>query len=152
MCFVDYFIATNHKASSSGFHEKSIDTHAVRATCTLKLLFMYAKYHRVFGKTKWMYFLQMSSTTLHSNCFKDAKVSFNRLNSITPFLAIQVCTHDFGKFNTTFLMCGCQSWPIQQGRLARWIKWKACDVGEAKEGIENELWCRWSNGKIGEWS
>ena len=32
-----------------------------------------------------------------------------------------------------------------QGRLARWIKWRAFDVGEAKEGLENELWCRWSN-------
>ena len=26
------------------------------------------------------------------------------------------------------------------GRLARSIKWRACDVGEAKEGLENELW------------
>ena len=25
------------------------------------------------------------------------------------------------------------------GRLARCIKWRACDVGEAKEGLENEL-------------
>ena len=37
------------------------------------------------------------------------------------------------------------------GRLARWIKWKACDVGEAKEGLGNELWRRWSNGRVGEW-
>ena len=26
------------------------------------------------------------------------------------------------------------------GRLARWIKWRACDVGEAKEWLGNELW------------
>ena len=32
------------------------------------------------------------------------------------------------------------------GRLARWIKWKTSDVREAKEGLENELWRRWSNG------
>ena len=38
------------------------------------------------------------------------------------------------------------------GRLARWRKWRACDVGEAKEGLENELWRRWSNGKVGEWA
>ena len=38
------------------------------------------------------------------------------------------------------------------GRLARWIKWRACDVGEAKEGLENELWRRWSNGRFGEWA
>ena len=28
---------------------------------------------------------------------------------------------------------------ISHGRLARWRKWKSCDVGEAKEGLENEL-------------
>ena len=28
------------------------------------------------------------------------------------------------------------------GRLTRWRKWRACDVGEAKEGLGNELWCR----------
>ena len=38
------------------------------------------------------------------------------------------------------------------GRLARWIKWRACNVGEAKEGLENELWRRWSNGRFGEWA
>ena len=31
------------------------------------------------------------------------------------------------------------------GRFARWRKWRACDVGEAKEWLENELWLRWSN-------
>ena len=35
------------------------------------------------------------------------------------------------------------------GRLARR---RACDVGEAKEGLENELWRRWSNGWVGEWT
>ena len=29
-----------------------------------------------------------------------------------------------------------------QGQLARWRKWRACDVGEAKEGLDNKLWCR----------
>ena len=38
------------------------------------------------------------------------------------------------------------------GRLARWIKWRACDVGESKEGLKNELWRRWSNGRLGEWA
>ena len=38
------------------------------------------------------------------------------------------------------------------GRLARWIKWRACDVGEAKEGLENKLWRRWSNGRVWEWA
>ena len=31
------------------------------------------------------------------------------------------------------------------GRLAGWIKWRACDVGQAKEGLGIELWRRWSN-------
>ena len=34
------------------------------------------------------------------------------------------------------------------GRLARWREWRACDVGEAKEGLEKELWRRWSNGRV----
>ena len=38
------------------------------------------------------------------------------------------------------------------GRLARWRKWRACDVGEAKGGLEIELWRRWSNGRVGEWA
>ena len=38
------------------------------------------------------------------------------------------------------------------GWLARWRKWKSCDVGEAKEGLENELWRRRSNGSVGEWA
>ena len=29
-------------------------------------------------------------------------------------------------------------------------KWRDCDVGEAKEGLQNELWRRWSNGKFAE--
>ena len=41
---------------------------------------------------------------------------------------------------------------IHHGRLARWRKWRACDVEEAKEGLENELWHRWSNGRVGEWA
>ena len=31
------------------------------------------------------------------------------------------------------------------------VKWRTCDVGEAKEGSDIELWCRWSNRKAGEW-
>ena len=43
-------------------------------------------------------------------------------------------------------------WTREHGRHARWRKWRACDVGEAKEGLENELWRRWSNGRVGEWA
>ena len=41
---------------------------------------------------------------------------------------------------------------IGHGRLARWITWRACDAGEAKEGLENGLWRRWSNGRVEEWA
>ena len=34
------------------------------------------------------------------------------------------------------------------GRLARGLKWRAYDVGEAKEELENELWRRWSDVKV----
>ena len=27
---------------------------------------------------------------------------------------------------------------VEHGRLARWINWRAYDVGEAKEGLEND--------------
>ena len=27
-----------------------------------------------------------------------------------------------------------------------------CDVGEATEVLENDLWFRWSNGRVGEWA
>ena len=39
---------------------------------------------------------------------------------------------------------------LDHGRLARRRKWKSCDVREAKEGLENELWRRWSDEKLGE--
>ena len=28
----------------------------------------------------------------------------------------------------------------------------SCDVGKATEGLENELWCRWRDVKVGEWA
>ena len=40
----------------------------------------------------------------------------------------------------------------EHGRLARWRTWRACDVGKAKEGLQNELWRRWSNRRVGEWA
>ena len=39
-----------------------------------------------------------------------------------------------------------KSFRWEHGRLARWRKWKSCDVGEAKEGWKNDMWRRWSNG------
>ena len=44
------------------------------------------------------------------------------------------------------------SWTSCHGQLARWRKWRACNIGEAKEGLENKLWCRWSNKRVGEWA
>ena len=28
----------------------------------------------------------------------------------------------------------------------------SCDVGKATEGLENDLWRRWSDGRVGEWA
>ena len=47
----------------------------------------------------------------------------------------------------TVLALGSKTWAARQV-----IKWRACDVGEAKEGLENEQWCRWSNGRVVEWA
>ena len=53
---------------------------------------------------------------------------------------------------------------LEHGRLTRWCKWRACDVGKAKgwrmscdigettEKLENELWHRWSERRVGEWA
>ena len=49
-------------------------------------------------------------------------------------------------FSGTFSDC---TFCPHHGRLARW---RACDVAEAKEGLENELWRRWSNRSVGEWT
>ena len=51
--------------------------------------------------------------------------------------------------NFIFILIPC--YPYLHVRLAWWRKWRACDVGKAKEGLENELWPRWSNGRVGEW-
>ena len=48
-----------------------------------------------------------------------------------------------------FYLMGCRL--ENHRRLARWRKWRACDVGEAKEELENELRRRWSDWCVGEW-
>ena len=39
---------------------------------------------------------------------------------------------------------------VQVKRLKGWRM--SCDVGKATQGLENELWRRWSDGKVGEWA
>ena len=41
---------------------------------------------------------------------------------------------------------------IYHGRLDGWRKWRAYDLGDMKEALENQLWRRWSNGRVGEWA
>ena len=37
--------------------------------------------------------------------------------------------------------------------MKQWKCWgMSCDVDKGTEGLENELWSRWSNGKLGEWA
>ena len=50
-----------------------------------------------------------------------------------------------GQYTIICLLPNCSIRICWHGWLARWRKWKSCDVGEAK-GLENELWRRWSNG------
>ena len=69
--------------------------------------------------------------------------SFNR-NAETY---ITYYNHHHHHHHQTVLLKGRSS----HGRLARWRKWRACDVVEAKEGLENELWSRWSVGRVEEW-
>ena len=41
--------------------------------------------------------------------------------------------------------------PVTQEKRKK--EWRmSCDVGEATEGLENELWRRSSDGKLGEWA
>ena len=42
----------------------------------------------------------------------------------------------------------CDEVKLQKG----WRMSRACDLGEGKEGLENELWRRWSNRRFGEWA
>ena len=54
--------------------------------------------------------------------------------------------------HSTYVPCSGTDDHKYHGRLARWRKWNSCDIGEAKEGLENELWRRWSDWKLGEWA
>ena len=70
---------------------------------------------------------------------------------VLPFL--HLCERDSGGLfhcgvTTNFIFILIPCYPYLHGRFARWRKWRACDIGEAKEGLENELWRRWSNGRV----
>ena len=69
---------------------------------------------------------------------------------------LHFCERDSGGLfhcavTTNFIIVLIPYYPYLHGRFTRWSKWRACDVGEANEGLENELWRRWSNGRVGEW-
>ena len=65
---------------------------------------------------------------------------FHRISSLDPILCRTRVEH---------ICFYCWFYRLLHGRLARW---RACDIGEAKEGLENELWRRWSDGRVGEWT
>ena len=71
---------------------------------------------------KWLYYY----AKLQSILFPD----FNYSNSVFDFIVIDMI----------------------HGQHTRWRKWRACDIGEAKERLENELRRRWSDRKVGEWA
>ena len=43
---------------------------------------------------------------------------------------------------------GTYEYHLHHEQLTRWIKWRTCNVREAKEELENELWCKWSNRRV----
>ena len=63
-----------------------------------------------------------------------------------------IVTNTLFSFLTEFTGKKIVKWRSQYGRLARWIKRRASNVGEAKERLENELWRKWSNRRVGEWA
>ena len=74
-------------------------------------------------------------------------ICFIRIISLPISLSLSLSLSLFFFFG---ILSTCQR--QRHGRLARWIKWRACDVGEAKKGLENELWRRWSNRRVWEWA
>ena len=88
-------------------------------------------------------FLQGASTKLASvGPFRETKPNLIQGLIGTDTASVELFFNIFTSGIETFI----------HGRLARWRKWKSCDVQEAKEGLENELWRRWSNGRVGEWA
>ena len=74
-------------------------------------------------------------------------------------LQLKLCYNTHVKLNFQFNFKGSWDWVLLNFELfiltwaaRRWNKWRACDVGEAKEGLESELWRRWSNGRVAEWA
>ena len=105
--------------------------------------------------------LQSMRNNLRQNFQERQKMCLPSLSIMTltalvlPLL--HFCERDSGLFHcgvtTNFIFILIHYYPYLdlQGRFARWRTWRACDVGEAKEGLENELWRRWTNGRVGEW-
>ena len=91
------------------------------------------------------YLCSWFTTSAHLNT--DLNVHHHHLWRFGPFSG-----HGLPNSSSPFFPIPCHLPPIPyHGRLARWRKWRACGVGEAKEGLDNELWRRWSNGRVGEW-
>ena len=93
--------------------------------------------------------------TYHSACIEFSLVFLAPVNCSTVYSSVSLVNivfyPNFGMFalHATLLLNLCQgnenvSATLDHGRLARWRNRRACDVGKAKEGLENELWRRWS--------
>ena len=57
----------------------------------------------------------------------------------TPCTSLSMLTKSAWISSCRGIQCDASALTAAQGRLARWIKWRACDVGEAKEGLESSF-------------
>ena len=100
------------------------------------------------------YFKVYSDAKHRVGCRKqrEAIAPIESLVRLQPFFFLSLRWKNCLRQNCSVGSCACSEWPalgqntliiymyVLHGRLARWIKWRAWDVGEAKEWLENELW------------
>ena len=100
------------------------------------------------GKLPHLFILYKTATLVPKSAVED--LPLGRTAALVPKFAVK----DLPFSRTLMMMKVLCIRPTytHHGRFARWIKWRACDVGEAKEELENELWRRQSNGRVGEWA
>ena len=118
----------------------------------------WSRFYRM-GQHHWFYLLQIPTFENDSIWSKHITSQYlvqfinNNWNLSIQIVAVPVKTAMWSKVNLTWEWEPSQNFCfVYHGRFARWIKWRGCDIEEAKEGLENELWRRWSNRRVGEWA
>ena len=107
------------------------------------------------GQVSWVRFFRGFSSPVRqmSGSFRPPRSP----NIIWPSLSILLIHYgrQWHEMLTRLKTSSIQMYHLRHGQLARWIKWRTCDVRDAKEGLENEcdvgeetegfeieLWCR----------